>query len=238
MTALSAYLNAVKDIDGWFYREDAILLEAIHAIQVDHRIGGDLLEIGVYHGKTAAFLGFFRRPTERFVVCDLFSAPAANAENQAEKDAWYPGFDRQTFERRYRGVHAELPDILACDSRRLQQCAALSRSFRLIHIDGSHLYRIVRQDIRTSSNLLKPGGIMAIDDYRSAHTPGVAVAVWEAVREGRLKPICMTAQKMYATTGGRKVAWFNKLMEWSQTQTELRVTVELIGHRRILRFST
>jgi hypothetical protein len=238
MLAPSAYFTAVKDIDGWFYREDAILFEAIHAIQADHHIGGDLLEIGVYHGKTAVFMGFLRRPTERFVVCDLFEGPAASTENQAEKDQWYPGFNRQAFERRYRRIHEQLPDILACDSRRLQHCAGLSKSFRFIHIDGSHLYWLVRRDIRTSSNLLKPGGVVAIDDYRSAHTPGVAAAMWEAVFEGRLKPICMTSQKMYATVGGRKVAWFKKLIEWSKTQGELKVTVESVSSRRMLRFST
>ena len=231
----SEHFNAVKDIDGWFYREDAILFEAIHAIQAD-QIGGDLLEIGVYRGKTAAFLGFLRRPTERFVVCDLFNVPAASLENKTEKADWYPDIDRQTFERCYRAIHGDLPDIFACDSRRLQQRAGLSRSFRLIHIDGSHLYWIVRQDIRTSSNLLKPGGVVAIDDYRSAHTPGVAAAMWEAVLEGRLRPICITPQKMYATAARYKIAWFKKLIEWSETQSELKVTVESVGSRRILRF--
>ena len=238
MPPLNEHFNAVKDIDGWFYREDAILFEAVHAIQVDHHIAGDLLEIGVYHGKTAAFLGFLRRPTERLVICDLFDGPAASAENQAEKEEWYPGFDRQAFERRYRRIHVQLPDIFACDSRRLLQCAGLSRSFRLIHIDGSHLYRIVRQDIRTSSKLLKPGGVVAIDDYRSAHTPGVAAAIWESIFQGRLRPICMTPQKIYATAAGRKIAWFKKLMEWSGTQNELKVTVESVGSRRILRFGS
>ena len=238
MPSLGKRFDAVKDIDGWFYREDAIVLEAIHGIQMDHLISGDLLEIGVYHGKSAAFLGFFRRPAERFVVCDLFGAAATGPENQAEKEQWYPDLDRRTFESRYREIHTELPDILACNSGRLKQSAGLSRTFRLIHIDGSHLYRIVRQDICTSSELLKAGGVIAIDDYRSAHTPGVAAAMWEAVFEGRLKPICMTAHKMYATTGASKVPWFKKLMDWNEAQDELKTTVESVRFRRIPRFCT
>jgi hypothetical protein len=43
---------------------------------------------------------------------------------------------------------------------------------------------------------------------------------------------------MYATVGGRKVAWFKKLIEWSKTQGELKVTVESVSSRRMLRFST
>jgi hypothetical protein len=238
MPSLSACFNAVQDIEGWFYREDAILFTAIHAIQADHLISGDLLEIGVYHGKSAAFLGFLRRAPERFIVCDLFGTPATSADNQAEKDDWYSGLDRQTFERRYREIHAELPDILACSSSRLKRNARLSQTFRFIHIDGSHLYRIVRQDIRLSCELLKAGGVVAIDDYRSVHTPGVAAATWEAVLQGRLRPICLTPQKMYAVAGGRKVAWFGQLKNWSETQRELKVAADTIQSRRVLRFST
>lgn len=237
MSVPHTYFNAVKGIEGWFYTEDALVFEAITGIQAEHRISGDFLEIGVYHGKSAAFLGFFLRPSERFVVCDLFGGPAASAENRAEQGDWYPNLDRKTFEDRYLQIHAQLPRILSCSSDRIKRQANLSRTFRFIHIDGSHLYRIVRQDIRTSSELLKAGGVVAVDDYRSVHTPGVAAAAWEAVSEGRLTPICITPQKLYATVGDRKIAWTKRLMDWSETRQELKVATHMVRSRRILRFS-
>jgi len=230
--------DAVKQIDGWFYREDAILFEAIDNIQARSRISGDLLEIGAYHGKSAAFLGFLLRPKEQFFVCDLFETPGATAENQIEKDDWYPSLDRETFKRRYLQVHAHLPRILTCRSSRVRRTGNLSRTFRFIHVDGSHLYQIVKQDIRTSSELLKNGGIVAIDDYRSAHTPGVAAATWEAVAAGRLIPLCITPQKMYATFGARNITWLQRLKDWGEAQHELEIAVDQVCFRQILRFST
>ncbi len=229
--------KAVQDIDGWFYSEDAIIFEAINRIQTGRRMSGDFLEIGVYYGKSAAFLGFLREAHERFIVCDLFDKRAKSAENQAEKEAWYPGLDRQIFESRYLQLHSELPQIFVCNSDRIQRLAKLRRTFRFVHLDGSHLYRIIRQDIRTACDLLKPGGVVAIDDYRSAHTPGVAAATWEAALKGELIPICITPQKMYATVGGRKVPWLQELKAWCETQQELNMVDETVYVRHILRFT-
>jgi hypothetical protein len=231
------HFKAVQDIEGWFYSEDAIVFEAINTIQTGRRMSGDFLEIGVYCGKSAAFLGFLRGTNERFIVCDLFGNRARSAENQAEKETWYPKLERQTFELRYLQVHPVLPEILVCSSGRIKDFAKLTKTFRFIHVDGSHLYRVVRQDIRTVSDLLKPGGVVAIDDYRSAHTPGVAAATWEAVLSGRLSPICITPQKMYATVGGRKIPWLQEFKDWSEAQRELKVVHETVYSRHILRFS-
>ena len=237
MTVSNKRFDAVKEIDGWFYMEDAILFETISIMQAKSRINGDLLEIGAYHGKSAAFLGFLLRAKEQLVVCDLFETPGATAENKMEKEDWYPTLDRETFERRYLHVHAHLPRILTCKSSRVKHVGNLSRTFRFIHIDGSHLYQIVKQDLHTSSELLKRGGIVAIDDYRSAHTPGVAAATWEAVSAGRLIPICITPQKMYATFDARNMAWFRKLRDWGKAQHEFDIAIDKVCGKLILRLS-
>ena len=74
-------------------------------------------------------------------------------------------------------------------------------SCRFAHIDRSHLYEHVRADIEGAADLLLPNGIVALDDYRSEHTPGVAAATWEAVTAGGLKAICVSGTKFYGTWG-------------------------------------
>jgi hypothetical protein len=238
MPSSDTYFNAVKHIEGWFHQDDAAVFEAIDKIQTSHDISGDLLEIGAYQGKSAAFLGFLLRPNEQLVVCDLFEGQGVNEENQAEKAAWYPSLNRHEFERQYLQVHARLPKILACRSSRLTRVGSLSPTFRFIHIDGSHLYRIVKQDLHTASELLKKGGIVAIDDYRTAHTPGVAAAAWEAVLGGKLIPLCLTPQKMYATCKHTDVAWLRKLRKWSQGQDAFHVDIEKVYGTSLLRLSS
>ena len=233
----SAFFDAVRNIGGWFYEEDAFVFEAISRMQTRNHISGDFLEIGAYQGRSAAFLGFLLQPNEQLVVCDLFEKQGVNAENQAEKAAWYASLNRQEFERHYLQIHPRLPRIFACRSSRLMRAGNLFPTFRFIHIDGSHLYQIVKQDLHTASELLEKGGIVAIDDYRTAHTPGVAAAAWEAVLAGRLIPLCLTPQKMYATCKHADIAWLRKLKEWGRAQNEFQVAIEKVYGRQLLRLS-
>jgi hypothetical protein len=75
----------------------------------------------------------------------------------------------------------------------------LTPGYRFIHLDGSHVYEYVRNDVRTAVALLRPGGVVAVDDYRNENFPGVAAAVWAEVGTGGLVPVCVTPAKLYAT---------------------------------------
>ena len=158
------YLRAFDTIDGWLYPEDVLLFQEIDALQGLSKVTGDLLEIGVYHGKSAILLGYFPRQDERLVVCDLFQSPGQTRENQAEKQFWYPELTRETFERNYLRFHNSLPVVVVCPSAKLIQAGNLTRTFRFIHIDASHVYSIVRQDIHIAKLLLKDKGIVVFDD--------------------------------------------------------------------------
>ena len=61
--------------------------------------------------------------------------------------------------------------------------AVQSRRFDLVFIDGDHSYEAVRADIAAWAPLLEPGGWLGGHDYYDAGTPGVRMAVDEAVRE-------------------------------------------------------
>ena len=56
--------------------------------------------------------------------------------------------------------------------------ADLGSRFRIVHVDGSHRYDIVRQDIAAAVDLVTDGGVIVIDDYRTLpHALGVAVVL-------------------------------------------------------------
>ena len=225
----------MDSVEGWFYREDILLFEKLNELQrVDH-VNGDLLEIGAYHGKSAILLGYFRRKAEQLVVCDLFETPGQTLENRAEKEFWYSKLTQDVFEKNYLRFHRQLPMILTCPSTKLLKVGKLSRTFRFIHIDGSHVYSIVRQDIHTAKTLLKDRGIVAFDDYRSIHTPGVAAAVWEEVTGGDLIPLCLTPQKIYATWDTHNLHLLRKLRVWANKQGECEIDTDTVCGRKLLR---
>lgn len=66
----------LKDVPGWFPPLDQVLFTWFLEKQ---QLAGDLLELGVYMGKSAILLGHHLRPGEAFTVCDLFGGEAPTA---------------------------------------------------------------------------------------------------------------------------------------------------------------
>jgi len=189
--------SASETVPGWFDPRDAMLWLAIDELQRDAGVEGDLLEIGVFLGKSAILLGYLARPGEILTVCDLFEDQPATGEVAAEHARFYEGLTRSRFEANYLRFHDDLPTIIQGSST--ESLADLKdESFRFVHVDGSHSYDVVRADVATARRLCGPGGIVVFDDVFTGHTPGVCAAVWDAVVHDGLQPLA-TTNKLYGT---------------------------------------
>jgi len=203
MNGAANYIDReMADVPGWFSSTDAWIFTGISHWQHDEGVAGDLLEIGVYKGRSALLLGHLRGEGERLVLCDLFDQPATSGSTP-DGSAGYVGLTLDGFLGTYRRHHAQPPVVYQCLSNRLGDLES-TRAFRMIHIDGSHAYDDVRSDIDLVPRLLVDGGIVILDDYRTLHTPGVSAAIWEAVVKGDLRPICLSHDKMYASWGPQR----------------------------------
>jgi hypothetical protein len=235
-STISDYMAAVDGIPGWFQPVDILLFEKINQLQEQRGVRGNLLEIGVYQGKSAILLGYFLRDGEQLVALDLFETPAPTDDNRTENQRRFEGLTRRVFEENYRCFHNDMPMILTCSSTEIGN-HNLSRSFRFIHIDGSHLYDIVRVDIGTAKALLIHGGVVVFDDYRSSNTPGVAAAVWQEVAKGDLVPFCVTYQKMYATREANRLDLLAEVRTWANEHSALWVRSHMVFGRELLHIS-
>jgi hypothetical protein len=193
---------------------------------------GDLLEMGAFMGKSAVLLGEHLRNGQKLTVCDLFGGPVPDEANAVEVNESYPSLTRAGFEQNYLAFHKELPEIIQAPSFEVPDRVPAG-SCRFVHIDASHLYEHVSGDIAASRDLLGPGGVVVMDDFRSEHTPGVAAACWEAVFTAGLKPVCLSAMKMYAT-------WEDPELVRKDLVAELtgpwKATVDVIGGAEVWRF--
>ncbi|MFF3344417.1 class I SAM-dependent methyltransferase [Streptomyces sp. NPDC002779] len=188
------------DVPGWFPPLDQTLFTWFLERQETLGRRGDLLELGAYLGKSAILLGRHLRPGETFTVCDLFESDAPDGANQAEASKSYASLTRQAFERNYLSFHDSLPRVVQGPTSVITGEVGAG-TCRFVHIDASHLYEHVHDDIGAARELLVPDGIVVLDDFRSEHTPGVSVAAWEAVLNRGLRPVCLSTQKLYGTWG-------------------------------------
>lgn len=187
----------MAEIPGWFDRTDETLFRWFLTRDGE---SGDLAEIGPYLGKSAVVIGEHVKPGETFTVIDLFGEPAPDDSNTKENAGQYGSLTRERFEANYRAALGTLPVIVQAPSSELPKHASHG-THRFVHVDGSHLYGQVREDIESARLLLSEDGVVVLDDIASSHTPGVWAAAWEAVVTGGLLPIMVSEHKLYATWG-------------------------------------
>jgi hypothetical protein len=232
--SLERFLAGLDAIPGWFSLLDAHLFIAFDRLQRKAGIRGDLLEIGVYRGRSAVLLGYLLGSGEGLVGCDIFEAMPPDESNRMEQTLWYGGLTRQLFEDTYRRYHVVPPTIVAAPSVELRRHLGGMPRFRMIHVDASHTYDNVRADLATARALLIDGGIVVLDDYRAIHSPGVAAAIWRDVAETDLLPVCLTAAKMYAMWSPVPVDWDVALDEFARGHPFLRSTRVPLPGRNVL----
>lgn len=198
-------------IPGWIDPMDVALLARIS--YAERRVGviGDVLEIGAYFGRTSVVLGSVLGEGEELVVNDLFDVMAPTGSNAREVEKYYSGdLTADGFKEVYVAYQGCVPEVIACPSSEVSE-RLMGREFRLIHVDGSHQFDVVTADIRTAVELLGDRGVVVFDDYRAAHTPGVAAAVWQAVSDDRVRPIMLSYMKLYAVEPQFQESWVDLL---------------------------
>jgi hypothetical protein len=100
-----------------------------------------------------------------------------------------------------------------------------------VHVDASHEYAHVLEDIETAKQLLAPDGVVVFDDYRSEFFPGVGAALWPELATG-LVPLVMSPQKLYATWGDAE-QWHTDVRRWPNGRP-VRSEQHRIGAHQVL----
>ena len=211
----TAKLATLDDVPGWLFGQDQALMSWFLERQNRLAIPGDLLELGAYLGKSAILIGQYRVGDQRLTVCDLFEDAAQDHDNDAEMRQYRSTLTRLAFERNYLAFHTALPSIVQGLTSTISSHVAPG-SCRFAHVDASHLYEHVEADIKACRAVMHGEGLLVCDDFRAAHTPGVAAAVWSAVTSGELHPICLSDSKFYGTWGDPGPVQ-NELIAWLET---------------------
>ncbi|MHC4976633.1 MAG: class I SAM-dependent methyltransferase [Planctomycetota bacterium] len=142
------------DIPGFFNEDDAMHFHLVLTMQTHMGLTGDILEIGSFHGRSAALLAYCLQPNERLVINDVF-----NSDGDGHYDS------KPTVENLTRNILVVNPEL---DASRLDIRSGLSTSleitadhrFRFAHIDGAHDADTARHDITLASRHMLAHGII------------------------------------------------------------------------------
>jgi len=164
------YTAATGAVAGWFDEGSMAIWDALLSFQERESIRGDLFEIGVFHGKSAALLGLHARPDETCLLCDRYPQEETIRANLGRF-----GLDPRA------GV-----ELIEADSRFVLKAPvvrARRQRCRWIHIDGEHSTPAVRNDLAVAHRLLAADGLVVVDDFMGWVYPQVTEAVFAYLRD-------------------------------------------------------
>jgi len=165
------------------------MITAVSQLQIDHRISGNIAEIGVYHGKLFILLYLLSRDTERAVAVDLFADENYSRGSSAQ---FITNLRRHADDER---LVLHQGDSIAIDSERLIKLAG--GHCRLISVDGGHTAEITMHDLATAEGTLCPGGVVMLDDFFNEMHPGVSEGTYHYFSKcRRIAPFAIGANKV------------------------------------------
>ena len=150
-TAFRLALPEIDRIEGMFTHFSMAVIDALLSYQNEIGIAGNMLEFGVFKGRSAALMGRHLNSNERLVLVDNI--------DHLNRDAIA----------RFRAA----VDFLVCATEDFRKTYAdfnkRRRSFRFIHIDASHDFRATFRELKMADDLLAENGIIAMDDFANLH---------------------------------------------------------------------
>jgi predicted O-methyltransferase YrrM len=162
--------HPIRDIRGYLTYDDCTHFALVMQLQTALGLRGDMLEIGTYFGRSTAVIAHYLDTGEQLVACDPFEAEVVYGyESPPTRDAVEQNVSRLSSAARDGRL-----EIFEGFSRDLD---LTNRSFRFVHIDGSHRFEDALADMTLAAGHLIPGGVLVVDDYEHPDFPDVARAV-------------------------------------------------------------
>jgi len=147
-------------IEGMLSPFSMALLDCVLSFQEENRITGNIVELGVFRGKSAAILAGHIQAPERLVLVD----PVDQVDRKPLATV-LPGFE-----------------FIECPSERFGRTAVyreVRRQCRFVHIDTSHAYRATFNELKLADGLLQGRGVICLDDYTNLNFSQILAATYK-----------------------------------------------------------
>ena len=150
------------------FHQDTKLLGYLTLLSV--HLPGDIIEIGVWKGKSLAFMNRIKQNTRKVIGIDPLEL-----YNQASELSFYMN-----------SLYSDGIVIQSYSELAVESFLKISNQLSVLHIDGGHAARHVLIDFLLYEKYVVSGGVILFDDYRDfEHSPEVGPAV-DLLRVGGL----------------------------------------------------
>lgn len=154
-----AYMASSAALPGWFFPRSIAIWDCLLSYQRELSIAGNVLEIGVWRGRSALLAAMHAQAGEQ---C-LFVDPALHAKTEELLQHATP-------------ARCEFVGDVSAALHRSPRMTSEARTYRWIHIDGEHSGTAVYDDLTIGLQLLHERGVLVIDDFFNPVWPQITSA--------------------------------------------------------------
>jgi SAM-dependent methyltransferase len=217
---------------------DSTLRRIVEVNQLQLRLGlrGNLVEIGVAHGKLFVLLGLLAQPDEFSLAVDVFEMHGRNYDltgGSTTLSIVQENFQNFVGDLRTFGFKYICGDSFFLNVEHIENVLGTA-GVRMFSIDGAHSHFHTVHDMRLAEQLLVPGGVVLVDDITNAGWPGVMEGVaryFLLSPEVRLVPFLMADNKLWLTTYHHHKHYFDYALHESHLEPwQLKRVTKFFGH--------
>ena len=183
----------LSEVEGWLV-DKALLFTKYY---VDNYISGgfDSLEIGVHHGKYFLAIENITPVSNRCIAADVFDMQHLNIDNSGKGN-------REIFENNVNkwALAPQRVTTLQADSMDIEPSKLGINQFGIISIDGGHTRSHTFHDLKVAQDLLKPDGLIILDDILNQDWCGVitgALDFFDSPYATRIIPVAIGFNKLF-----------------------------------------
>jgi predicted O-methyltransferase YrrM len=158
-----------SELPGFIMPESLCIWDFFLEFQSRNWQPASLLEIGVYHGKSAMMLALHCKPEETVLLVD----PSEYVE------------EARKILTNFKAAKFEIIKTPSSDAKVWALSSRYTRSLRWIHIDGDHKAATVWNDLSLANQLLSATGIVCVDDFFSPRYPQLTYVLFQFLEQHR-----------------------------------------------------
>jgi hypothetical protein len=159
--------NLLNKMDGWFSAASHGMFQFFLRYQNENKINGNLGEIGVWKGKSAAVISKFSKENESVFLIDPLIKDFS--------ETIYRNIDYVCKKISEKLV---MCNIVSDNFDKIPNYQSLLHSFRFFHIDGCHTGTNIFKDLKLADSLISTDGIVVVDDFFNYSYPQITEALY------------------------------------------------------------
>ena len=230
------YLNSKNTkIEGWLSHCDALIIGSLLEFQINNKLLGSVVEIGVHHGKSFIPMVISNNSINSYAI-DIFENQLLNVDGSGKgnKNMFFLNLKKWFIAPENICVDARLSSMVK--SEEIIDAVGKARFF---HIDGGHHFDAVKNDIELAYDVIKDFGVIAIDDVFRPEWPEVSIALFSSriYLDKKLLPFAIGHNKTYLCKPEFVKIYQSVLLENPQLKVYLNKEYSISG-QNVLIFQT